>query len=148
MRRHSHVPGYEELGGERGNGAVANGAPGRMAGGRDDDSNGLRHSSLIKGSNAELWDTLLEGGGPQASWGTARIMPGWRVAAMMQCMMLGTKAVAAVDGARPCHKSAQQLSMPAPWHIGSLQAVAGAAARRWMHIDQAGNPTPVEVCWL
>lgn len=30
-----------------------------------------------------------------------------------------------------------------------LQAVAGPGARRWMHIDQAGNPTLVEVSsWL
>ncbi|PRW58893.1 magnesium transporter MRS2-7 [Chlorella sorokiniana] len=93
MRRHSHVPGYEQLVGERGTSttaAAANGAPaGRMAGGRDDEGDGLRHSSLIKGSNAELWDTLLEAGGSQVA--------------------------------------------------------AGAGARRWMHIDQAGTPTLVEV---
>lgn len=68
MRRHSQAPGYEQLVGEQGSVAAANGG-GRMAGGRDDEADGLRHSALIKGSNAELWDTLLEAGGSQASRG-------------------------------------------------------------------------------
>lgn len=71
MRRHGNVPGYEELGGERGSTfAAANGGPSRMTGGRDEEGDGLRHSSLIRSSKAELWDSLLEAGGAQvSSWG-------------------------------------------------------------------------------
>ena len=54
-------------------------------------------------------------------------------------------SMVAVEGC-DCPSSVRRLeAWLAAWHTCHLQGLTGPGARRWMHIDQAGNATLVEV---